>query len=152
MAWIPFDKYLESLLGKTGSPTPIDHDVPGGNGFKVAICTASYTPNRAAHDYFNDLTNEVTGTNYSAGGVALANPTLTTSSNAVKFDADDPSSIAQHASGFANGRILVLYLDTGNAATSTLIAYHDAGSDFGNVAGAVQIQLASGGIASLGSA
>lgn len=152
MAWIPFDKYLESVLGKTGSPTPIDHDVPGGNGFKIAITTNTYVPDRAAHDYFADVTNEVTGTNYSAGGVSLANPTLTTAANAVKFDADDPSSIAQSAGGFSNGRNLILYLDTGNAATSTLIAYHAAVADFGNVAGALAIQLAAGGIASLGSA
>jgi hypothetical protein len=42
----------------------------------VSLHTSSYTPSRA-HDYFDDVDNEVEGTGYTAGGQALTTPTLT---------------------------------------------------------------------------
>lgn len=44
---------------------------------KFALATSAYTPNLATHDFFNDVTNEVTGTGYTAGGVALSSVTWT---------------------------------------------------------------------------
>jgi len=44
------------------------------DSLKVMLCTSSYTPDKDTHDYKNDVTNEVTGTGYSAGGAAIANP------------------------------------------------------------------------------
>lgn len=49
----------------------------GSDAIKVALATASYTPNLDTHDYFNDVTNEVSGTGYTAGGAALSTPTIT---------------------------------------------------------------------------
>lgn len=46
------------------------------NTIKLLLCTSSYTPNRATHDYRDDLTNEVAATGgYSTGGVTLASCT-----------------------------------------------------------------------------
>lgn len=36
---------------------------------KAMLCAAGYTPDLDAHDYKNDVTNEVTGTGYTAGGL-----------------------------------------------------------------------------------
>jgi len=44
---------------------------------KASLHTATYSPNRDTHETKADLTNEVTGTGYSAGGVALASKTIT---------------------------------------------------------------------------
>ena len=44
---------------------------------KMALCTSLYTPDYDLHDYFNDVTNEVVGTGYTAGGAALASKTVT---------------------------------------------------------------------------
>jgi hypothetical protein len=44
---------------------------------KVALTTSTYVPDIDVHDFFNDVTNEVTGTGYTAGGATLATPTLT---------------------------------------------------------------------------
>lgn len=44
---------------------------------KVALCTSAYTPAPDTHDYFNDITNEVAGTGYTAGGATLASKTVT---------------------------------------------------------------------------
>lgn len=46
------------------------------DALKLALVTSSYTPDFDTHDYFNDVTNEVTGTGYTAGGAAVGTPTL----------------------------------------------------------------------------
>jgi hypothetical protein len=58
---------------------------------KCALTTSAYTPAQDTHDFFNDVTNEVTGTGYTAGGTTLANCTVgyTAGTNVLKFDADD---------------------------------------------------------------
>ena len=49
----------------------------GGDKIKLALANSSYTPDRDAHDFFDDLTNEVTGTGYTAGGLLLASQAVT---------------------------------------------------------------------------
>lgn len=44
---------------------------------KVALCTSSYTPDIDAHSFFDDITNEVVGTGYTAGGETLGTKTTT---------------------------------------------------------------------------
>ena len=89
---------------------------------KFAFSSSSYTPDNDAHDYFNDVTNEVTGTNWSAGGVTLSNCSISidTSNNRVRFFADDIAQATVTATGF---RVGVIYSNTGTAATSPLIGY-----------------------------
>lgn len=38
--------------------------------FKVMLVTSSYAPNKDTHDFRDDVTNEVVGTGYVAGGAA----------------------------------------------------------------------------------
>lgn len=51
----------------------------GSDTIKVALATASYTPDLDAHDYFNDITNEVSssGTGYTSGGATMGSCTAT---------------------------------------------------------------------------
>ena len=98
------------------------------------MVSSTYTPLATTHDFFNDVTNEVSGTNYTAGGATLGSPTLTESSGTVKFDASDVT-WAQNAAGFADARYAVIYKSTGVASTSPLIGYIDFASDKGNVSG-----------------
>ena len=44
----------------------IDYDT---DTFKIMLVTSSYTPNKGTHTRRSDVTNEVTGTGYTAGGV-----------------------------------------------------------------------------------
>jgi hypothetical protein len=90
----------------------------------------------------------VSGTNYTAGGNACASPTWSDDAGGtLKFDADDPATWSQHASGFSNGRRIVLYYDTGTGSTSRLVGYSDAaGADFGNVAGDLSVTFNAAGI------
>lgn len=43
---------------------------------KMALASASYTPNLDTHEVFSDMTNEVSGTGYSAGGATLGSKTI----------------------------------------------------------------------------
>jgi len=87
---------------------------------KVALVTSSYTFS-SSHDFFNDITNEITGTGYTAGGATISNPTVSSGT----FDADDTS--WTNATFTARGA--VLYKDTGTASTSPLISFIDFGAD-----------------------
>ena len=94
---------------------------------KVALTTSTYTPNQDTHDFFNDVTNEITGLGYSAGGATLTSPTLTydSASNTVRLDAADTT----WSGATFTARKCVIYKDTGSAATSPLLGYGDFGAD-----------------------
>lgn len=44
---------------------------------QILLVTSSYTPNIDSHTKRSDITNEVSGTGFSASGVTLANKTVT---------------------------------------------------------------------------
>ncbi len=77
--------YAQAIEGLWQREIDIDHI------FKVMLTTSAHVPDQDLHDFKDDLTNEVSGTGYTAGGVTLANPTLTYTSATKKwkFDADD---------------------------------------------------------------
>lgn len=94
---------------------------------KVALCTSSYTPAQDTHDYFNDVTNEVSDTGYTAGGATLGSKTAnyTSGTNTWAFDAADVT----WGSSSITARYAVIYCSTGTGSTSALIGYVDFGED-----------------------
>lgn len=114
---------------------------------KVALVTSTYTPDQDAHDFFNDITNEVVGTGYTAGGSALAGKAVTADNtdNEGVFDANDVS----WTTSTITARGAVIYKDTGVASTSALIAYLDFGSDKVSTAGTFTIAWNAEGILNL---
>src|SRR6185295_325987 len=101
---------------------------------KVALVTSSYTPDQDAHDFFDDVTNEVAGTGYTAGGASLANKAVTADNtdNEGVFDADDVT----WSSSTITARGAVLYKSRGGASSADeLICYIDFGSDKSSSAG-----------------
>jgi len=127
---ITLNKYDNFLLGQMSglSNGVIDFDT---DDIRVSLHTSAYTPNAASHDFFDDVTNEVAGTNYTAGGTSLSGVTLTLTSGTVKFDANDVT-WAQSGSGFTNARYAVIRKYNATAGNSRLIAYVDFGADVGN--------------------
>lgn len=111
---------------------------------KVALTTSTYTPNQDTHDYFNDVTNEVTGTGYTAGGNTLASKTITydDANNVIVLDAADTT----WASSTITARYAIVYASTGTASTSPLIGYVDFGSDQSSTNGNFTITWDSTGI------
>jgi hypothetical protein len=113
---------------------------------KVSAHTNTYAPNQDTHDFFDDVTNEVSGTNYTAGGATLASPTVTRSTGTVTFDANDVV-WTQSGAGFSTGRKFVVYRSTGTPATSRLFSVVTADADVGNVTGDLTLQWNASGIA-----
>jgi hypothetical protein len=112
---------------------------------KVALATSSYTPDQDTHDFFNDVTNEITGTGYTAGGATLGTKTLayTAGSNLITADAADTS----WTTSTLTARYAVIYDSTpGTAATNPLISYVDFGADVSSTASTFQITWDSAGI------
>lgn len=94
---------------------------------KVALLDAAHTPDQGADQFWADVEgDEVSGTGYTAGGETLTTPSLTyvPAERRVVLDGDDvdwdPSSIT--------AQYVVIYKDTGSAATSPLIGLGDAGA------------------------
>lgn len=94
---------------------------------KVMLCTSSYTPDQDTHDYKDDITNEVSGTGYTAGGATLGSKTIgyTGGTNVIKLDAADVT----WSASTITARYAVIYVDTGTASTSLLLGYVDFGAD-----------------------
>lgn len=125
-----------------GAARVIDFDT---DTIKVMLVTNTYVPSATGHAAKNSVTNEVSGTNYTAGGATLSSVTLVDSAGTITFDAADVT-WAQSGTGFSTARHAVIYKDTGTAATSTLIGWIDFGADKGNVAGDLVLQFNASGI------
>jgi len=101
--------------------------------FKVMLVTSSYTENKDTHTNRNNVTNEVSGTGYTAGG----NTVTVTVQNV--DTANDRQEITLGGTTWPNSTITarkaIYYKDTGNAATDILVACIDFGTDISTSAG-----------------
>lgn len=105
-----------------------------GHRVKAMLCTSSYAPNQNTHKFKNQVTNEVVGTGYTAGGVELAGKTVTytAGTKTLVLDAAD----TQWPDSSLTGRYLVLYDDdAATDATKPLIGYVDFGADVSTTSG-----------------
>lgn len=118
-----------------------------GGTVKAMLCTSAYVPNQDTHQFKSSVTNEVTGTGYTAGGVTLASKTLTydAPSHTLTLDCADLS----WPSSSITARILVVYLSTGTDSTSPLICWVDFGSDQTSVSGTWPYVVPTTGLAQL---
>ena len=90
--------------------------------FKLMLMSG-YTQNVDTEAFRADVSNEASGTNYTAGGQAVGSVTLTqdnTNDRAVVDFADEVFSNVT----LSNVDGAILYKDTGSAATDVLIAYY----------------------------
>jgi hypothetical protein len=95
--------------------------------FKVMLVTSSYTPNKDTHDKRDDVTNEVSGTGYTAGGV-------TSACTVTKDTANDRVTLSFAAVNWATStitaRAAVIYKSRGGASSADeLVCYVDFGAD-----------------------
>lgn len=136
----------EGLYGLLSATAARRYDwVTGSDPVKVSLHTVTYVPDKDAHDFFNDATNEITGTGYTAGGVTLGSKTLTkdTATDEIRADAAD----AAWTSSSFTARIAVIYIDTaGASSTDPLLGYVDFGGDETVSSGTFTIQWASTGV------
>lgn len=95
--------------------------------FKVMLVTSSYTPNKDTHDKRDDVTNEVSGTGYTAGGA-------TSACTVTKDTANDRVTLSFAAVNWATSTITargaVVYKSRGGASSADeLVCYVDFGGD-----------------------
>lgn len=135
-------------------PNSFKRDVSNGSidldtdTIKVMLLTNAATPNIDTWTKRSDVTNEVVGTGYTAGGSALANKTVTAdnANDRAIFDADDLS----WAAATITARWAVLYKSRGGAATADeLVAFVDFGADFTSTGATFLIAWNASGILAL---
>ena len=110
MADAIYPKYKQALLdGDTNI------DINDGT-VKVALSTAAYN---SAHDFYDDVSASTVGTPQT-----IANTTVTNG----LFDGDNVTYTA--VAGGSTVTALIIYIDTGSAATSRLVAFIDTVTGF----------------------
>lgn len=115
---------------------------------KVMLVTSAYTFDQDVHDYKDDITSEVAGTGYTAGGATLANPSLTYTgaTNKLKLDGDDVSWPASTITA----RGAVVYDSTpATDATRPVICFIDFGADVSTTNGTFLISWDANGVAEI---
>lgn len=135
-----FDSFFEQSVNGN-----IDWD---SDIIKMALVTSSYVVDLANHDYFDDITNEVASSGYTAGGATLANAAVSTSSNIITLDADD---VVWSTVTF-NARAAIVYKDTGTDSTSPLMFYYEFSEDKSPSGANFTVNINSLGFLTLGSA
>ena len=93
-----------------------------------SLHTSTYAQNVDTDDFWNDATNEVTGTNYVTKGVALSGKAITydSATDETRLDANDPTFTNITVTGI---RKAVFFKDTGVSSTSPLLWIFDFGAD-----------------------
>jgi hypothetical protein len=117
-----------------------------GGTIKCALTSNTYVPNQDTHDYFNDITNEVSGAGYTAGGVTLTSKTAdyNTTTNTLTLDAADPTWATV---SIAEIRYAIFYVSTGVASTSPLISYMDFEANYAPSSQSFTVTIPATGIA-----
>ena len=110
---------------------------------KIMLCTSTYVPNQDTHEDKADVTNEVVGTGYTAGGATLSSKTIGTTLNVLKLDAADVT----WTTSTLTARFAVIYDDSGATdADKALIGWIDFGEDKSTIASTFKITFDSSGI------
>jgi hypothetical protein len=129
--------YGNGLLNVTKGLIDLDTDT-----FKMMLTTSAYTPNQDTHDFRDDVTNEVSGTGYSAGGATLSGVSVTydSGSNEVRISWTDPT----WATASITARTAVIYKSRGGAASADeLLAYVTDSADVTSTADTFTVDLSS---------
>ena len=139
-----FTKYLASIHGGITAAETRQIDFLSDT-IKGMLATVTWVPLRDTHQFKSDVTNEVVGAGYTAGGATLANKTVVVdgATHSVRLDGDD---LSWPAATFT-ARYCVLYDDRAALASDKeLIGYIDFGQNE-SVAGATfTVQFAAEGI------
>jgi hypothetical protein len=95
---------------------------------KVLLTTSSYTPDYDAHDFLDDITNEIAnGDGYTTGGVTLASKSSTFDAANDRWEGDCADLVWNFTATKAP-KWAVVYKSTGTAGDSPLIGTIDCGT------------------------
>jgi len=118
VASVVYDSFLADVFSGAANTS---------HSYKALLTTSSYTEDRGAHSKRSSVTNEVSGTGYSAGGVAV---TLTASLNTTTHKLTLTIGAATWSSSTITARKLVVYRARGGASSADeLVCCVDNGID-----------------------
>lgn len=118
MASIIFDSFLADVFSGAANTS---------HAYKALLTTAAYVENRATHSKRSSITNEVSGTGYTAGGVAL---TLTATLNTTTHILTLTIPAVTWPSSTITARKLIVYRARGGASSADeLVCCVDNGAD-----------------------
>jgi hypothetical protein len=117
MASVIYDSFIADVFAGTCTT---------GSSYKGMLVTSGYTEDRGAHSKRSSITSEVSGTGYTAGGVAL---TLSASLNTTTHILTLTIPTATWSSSTITARKLIVYRTTGTAANDNLVCCVDNGID-----------------------
>jgi hypothetical protein len=118
MASVVFDSFIADVFAGNCNTT---------HSYKAMLVTSAYTEDRGAHSKRSSITNEVTGTGYTAGGATV---TLTAAVNATTHKLTLTIGTATWATSTITARKLVIYRARGGASSvDELVACVDNGAD-----------------------
>lgn len=137
MSSVPYDSFpFDQATGAINLAT---------DTIKVMLVTSAYTPNIKTHTRRSDITGEVSGAGYTAGGSILAGQTVIkdTVNDRTVFDGND----SVWPGSTITARAAVLYKSRGgSAAADELIAYADFGADVVSVSAPFSVFWSADGI------
>jgi len=113
---------------------------------KEMMTNDTYTPNFDTHDFRDDVTNEVSGTGYTAGGVAVTGTEWTIAAGLMTYDASDTVFTTVTISSAMAG---IFYFNVGTSATDQLLFLQDFVTAASATAANFTIQHAAGGMLTL---
>ena len=110
--------------------------------FKMMLVTSAYTPNKGTHAKRSDVTNEVSGTGYTAGGQTVA---LTTTNDTTNHRLDITiGSPAGWTSSTITAAAGVVYKSRGGASSADeLVCYLDFGGNVTSTNGTFAVTISS---------
>jgi hypothetical protein len=122
-----------------------DVDWDTSTNIMCALCTASYTPDQDAHEFYSSITNEVAnGNGYTTKGAAIGSRSVSvdTATNETRLI----GATVSWTSATFTARYAIIWRDTTVAGTSPLLGYVDFGADQSVVAGTFTITWDSTGV------
>lgn len=125
---------MASLIYDILLPSMCNGDVTiNGALLKLMLVTSSYVPNKKTNQSRADVTNQVVGTGYTAGGQSVVQTVTDDPANDRVNITFDP---VQWAGSTITARAGVIYVDNGGAPTGDiLVAYVDFGSNISSTGG-----------------
>lgn len=99
-----------------------------GKTLKAMLVGSGWTFNKQTHEFRSAVTGEVSGQGYTAGGIPITGVAvqLDTTNSRVEIVGDDVNFGTLTVNGIAQ---LVVYTDTGNAATDRIVGVHTFASE-----------------------
>jgi len=118
----------------------------GGDTFKVGLIDGSIVPAQTSAAAWGTFSSsEVSGTGYSAGGVALSGASFNEASGTATFDATD-TTFSYNAAGPEDARYAILYNDSDATTPKAAIGWLDLGTEVSLRDGDLVLQWAGDGI------